>query len=221
MTTGACRVWWAAPTAVSPEDAALLSRTERQRLGNFRDAGNQMRFLSGAVMLRRLISDETGVAPADVEVDRSCSTCGESHGRPRLPGLSRYASIAHSGNRVGVALTGVGPVGVDVEQIVPRDFRRLAHRVLRPGERVTRLEEFYRYWTRKESVVKATGAGLAVSLRRVGVSRPDEPARLDHYPCASPGSPVPFAAMSDLKPGDGYVAAITVLGVSSCPVVEE
>lgn len=211
-----CRVWWAPPSYASTHDIALLDRFERQRLDSFRLADNRARFLCAAILLRRLVSVESGIPPERLVVDRSCATCRHPHGRPRLTGLDLHVSITHSGCRVGVALTRAGPVGLDVEEIARLDILRLATRVLGEGERVSGPEDFYRYWTRKESVVKATGAGIGVGLRRVRVSEPHAPPRLLSYP----GRPSLVATMHDLSPGDGYTAAVTVLGTGSCPVDE-
>lgn len=217
MTAGGiCQVVWTRPSSVTAGDAALLDEAERARLSGFRRPGNRTRFLCAAVLLRRMVSIETGVPPAQVTVDRTCGSCPHPHGRPRLTGLGLYASIAHSGDRVGVALTQAGPVGLDVERLVARDVTRLAGRVLGDGEHSGCLVDFYRYWTRKESVVKATGAGIVVGLRRVQVSPPDEPPRLLHY--LEEDSIV--ASMSDLAPGGDYVACLTVLGIGSCAVDE-
>jgi len=217
ISPGECWVWWATPNTVSPDDAIVLSRAERCRLDSFRKPDNRARFLCAAVLLRRLVAVETGIVAAQVAVDRTCAGCGDAHGRPQLVGLDLHTSIAHSGNRVGVALTRAGTVGLDVEQAVPRDFQRLAGRMLRGTEQASGLGEFYRYWTRKESVLKATGAGLTGGLRQVVVSPPHEPARLESYP----GVAGLTAAMYDLSPGSGYLAAITVLNTASCQVVEQ
>lgn len=211
-----CRVWWADPSTVTATDVALLDRAERRRLGDARRPDNRAHFLCGAVLLRRVVAAECGTEPDRVVVDRTCDGCGYPHGRPRLTGLDRYASVAHSGDRVGVAVTAAGPVGLDVERMVPRDIGRFAPRVLADGEEATGAADFYRYWTRKESVVKATGAGITVGLRRVKVSAPHEPPRLLAYP----GMADPVAGMRDLCPGSGYAAAVTILGAEWCPVDE-
>ena len=87
-----------------------------------------------------------------------------------LPGLGLHASITHSGEIVGVALSAAGPLGLDVEQVRERDISDLTRRVLGSGERSENPEDFFRYWTRKEAVVKATrdgiGVGLSAALRK-------------------------------------------------------
>ena len=150
----------------------------------------------------------TGTGAVAVRLDRSCDRCGEPHGRPRLPGTDLHASISHSGDIVGVALTGSGPVGVDVEKIGERDYEPLIPRVCGPEERsyVCSAGDFYTYWTRKEAVLKATGTGLRTPMTRLTVTPPGSaPALL-----ALDGDPPPCRLM-DVTAGPGYAAAVAVL----------
>jgi 4'-phosphopantetheinyl transferase len=200
-------VWWAIPAAVRPRDAGVLGEAELLRLASIRRPGDQARFVTAAALLRQVAGSRTGVPPARVAVERSCGRCPRAHGRPRLPGTGLHASISHSAGLVAVAVTSAGPVGIDVERVGDRDHAGAAERVLGHEDHAGEPAGFYRYWTRKESAVKATGDGLAASLAAVRVSAPGEPARLLEYP----GRAGLDAVMSDLRPGDGYAAAVTVL----------
>ncbi len=93
----------------------------------------------------------------------------------------------------------------------------LASGVLDPEERANSTTDFFIYWVRKESVVKATGDGVVVALERVRVSRPSEPARLLGYPNGTPLA----ATITDLHPGGDYVAATTVLATGPIVVTEQ
>jgi 4'-phosphopantetheinyl transferase len=205
-------VWWAVPGIVGPD---LLTAVEWARRDAYRQPADRDRFTTGAVLLRLAVAARTGLAPAAVPVVRDCPRCGKPHGRPRIEGYDVHVSISHSGERVGVAVAGV-PVGVDVERIRPIAIDGLATQTLGHGERAEDVAEFFRYWARKESAVKATGDGLAVPLAKVRVSRPDEPARLLGYP----GVPGLVATMRDLDAGTGYAAALTVLAPEPCTVSE-
>ncbi len=105
-----------------------------------------------------------------------------------------------------MALTTAGPVGVDIEQVLSANVRDMAPLCLAPTETVYRDGDFFTYWVRKESVVKATGDGLRVPLSQVVVSSAGEPARLRRYPGGSP-----TASMADLEVPPGYHGAVTVL----------
>jgi 4'-phosphopantetheinyl transferase len=132
-------------------------------------------------------------------------------------GTDLHASISHSGDRIVVALTGAGPIGVDVERISPIEVDALASDVLAPFEKASSARDFFVYWVRKESVVKATGDGIVAGLDRVRVSRPSEPPLLLDYP----GRSLSSATMTDLCPGEGYVAAVTVLAPEPIMVTEQ
>jgi 4'-phosphopantetheinyl transferase len=148
----------------------------------------------------------TGTAPANVVVERTCAGCGQPHGRPLLPGTQLHASVTHSGDVVGVALTRTGPLGLDVEQVRPIDVHGVSRIALRDGEEVRDPAGFFTYWTRKEAVIKALGGGLAAPLAQIQVTGPDDPPGL-----LSAGSLQPQAHLVELRPKDSYRAALAVL----------
>lgn len=73
-------------------------------------------------------------------------------------------NLSHSGEVV-VAAFSDRAVGIDVEQIVPRDFRAVSSRCFSEEEQKkiasseAPLQEFYRIWTGRESIVKRRGGG--------------------------------------------------------------
>lgn len=209
LDSGRCVVWWAPLVAAHAIDHAVLDEVETARARNLRRADDQRRSLLGAALLRLAVEELTGRPAGRVLVDRRCDACDRPHGRPRLPGTELFASVSHAGDWVAVALTGAGQVGVDVERVIAIDIDALAPVVV--GQlimtgRLT-LNDFFVYWTRKESVLKATGDGLAVRIAEIAVKGPAEPAALLAYP----GRPDMHAQMADLAPGTGHVAALTVL----------
>jgi 4'-phosphopantetheinyl transferase len=201
-----CQVWLADLDLVRPAHLALLDSVEQVRRARYYEEADQDRFTVAAVMLRLAVAGETGLAPAAVRVDRSCPGCGEPHGKPRVLDTDVHVSVSHSGGKVALAMTRDAPVGVDVESVTKRDTTGLVRSVLGGAEPLARPEDFYTYWCRKESVVKATGDGLRVPLVNVVVSPADTPPRLVSYQ----GAPL-VASMCDLPAGPGYVAVVTVL----------
>jgi 4'-phosphopantetheinyl transferase len=207
-------VWWGRPTAALPWHTELLAPAERERRLAFLRAEDQARFTVATAVLKLAVARRLGLPADRVSVDRACDDCGRPHGRPRLPGTGLAASISHSGDRVAVALTESVPVGVDVEQIRPVGVEEVAGHVLAADESAATLPDFFRYWTRKEAVVKATGEGLRMALPKVVVTRPDEPARLLRY-----GDRTDLvASLSDLDADEGYAAAIAVLAAGPIQV---
>jgi 4'-phosphopantetheinyl transferase len=208
-------VWWADPAWASPAHRALLDADERGRREALRRPADQDRFTVAAALLRLVGARATGLAPERVPVDRSCAQCGKPHGKPRIQGYDVHVSVSHSGGRVAVA-AGPAELGVDVEEVAEVNVADLAGHTLGPGESAAGPADFFVYWTRKESVVKATGDGITVALSGVRVTRPDEPAGLVSY-ATRPGL---VATVRDLRPGEGYAAALTVLAPEPVTVHE-
>ncbi len=187
----------------------LLDGQELDRAHQYRMAADSDRCLLGAVLLRLAAARRLGVRPADVAVDRTCGRCGEQHGRPQLPGSGLNASVSHSADVVTVALTGAGPVGVDVEAVRVIDFAAVADKVCTPAElaHLRVAADFYAYWTRKEAVLKATGEGLARPMADLHVAPPRSAPALLRLGGGTP----PACQLADISVGDGYHACVAVL----------
>jgi 4'-phosphopantetheinyl transferase len=104
-------------------------------------------------------------------LDRTAELGSEPSGRPYVDGLA--VSISHSRSLVAVTAAVAGPVGVDVEDVYPREVRGLARRWFAPSElewmaqQPDELVAFLYLWTAKEAVGKALGLGLRnTGLRR-------------------------------------------------------
>ncbi|WP_093177559.1 4'-phosphopantetheinyl transferase superfamily protein [Pseudovibrio sp. Tun.PSC04-5.I4] len=98
-------------------------------------------------------------------------------GKPFLPGFYPF-NISHSGGLVAVAFAPPGPLGVDIEHMRhDSDVDDLVSVVCHSQERqfiagITskeRVRSFYRCWTRKEALLKATGEGLRDDLSSIDV----------------------------------------------------
>jgi 4'-phosphopantetheinyl transferase len=110
-----------------------------------------------------------GIRDSEVDLERN------AFGKPRIRGREGvHFNIAHCRRAVAV-LVADRPVGVDVEAVRARDAS-VAARCFDVSE-LARVEaaaepdrEFFRYWTLKESYVKALGCGLSYPLRDVHVA---------------------------------------------------
>ncbi|WP_181783318.1 4'-phosphopantetheinyl transferase family protein [Pseudonocardia pini] len=197
-------VWWARPVdpAGAPHLLALLDAHERARIDRFRRPADQARYLGAHALARLVLGSRLGLDPAAVVIDRTCR-CGEQHGKPRVPGLE--FSLTHSGDRVGVAVSAAGPVGLDVEEL--RDLAALdglAEHALSPAEpRPPDGHAFLRVWTRKEALLKATGEGLSSPMNAITLAG----ARVVSW-SAGPAQ----AWLVDLHAGPDHPAALAGLG---------
>ncbi|HET8657974.1 MAG TPA: 4'-phosphopantetheinyl transferase superfamily protein [Micromonosporaceae bacterium] len=213
LVSGVCEVWWAAPGQQRPHHLSLLTGPERQRWERLRRDEDRARFIVATALLRIAVGRVLGTPPDRVVVERTCPTCGEPHGRPRLPGGELEVSVSHSGGQVAVALTTTAPVGVDVEEKRDLDAAALAAQILAPGERADGLDGFFTLWARKEAVVKATGDGLRVRMDQVAI---DDDGRVLSYP----GRAGLAAVVVDLAPRPGYAGALATLSAAP-PQVRE
>jgi 4'-phosphopantetheinyl transferase len=205
LTQRRCDVWLAATHDYRPWHDKLLDGPERVRCSGFLRSADRTRFVLAAALTKIAAARVLAIAPADVHVDRACSTCGAQHGRPILSDTDLHVSVTHSGSTVAVALTRAGPVGVDIEARSQRVLPA-ADLIVTPAEPVRTPHDLLTYWCRKESVMKATGDGLRVPPTEVVVSPAGVPPRLLSYL----GRPR-RAAMTDLDLDGSLTGALTVL----------
>jgi phosphopantetheinyl transferase len=105
--------------------------------------------------------------------DESRAVDTDARGKPIVPGEPMlHVSIAHTRNLVAAAASAIGPVGIDIEYRNPdRDLGRLALAAFGPAEcqavAVHGVSAFYRIWTLREAISKATGDGMALVADRI------------------------------------------------------
>lgn len=140
---------------------AMAGPTRQRRADAFRFPKDRRLCLGAGLLLSHAIR-EAGFALGEPEA-------GE-YGKPAFPGSGFHFNLSHSGDWVLCAAAG-HEVGCDIERIGRADLS-VAKRFFAPGEYAAILaspeEErnvlFYRFWTLKESFVKATGFGLHLPL---------------------------------------------------------
>lgn len=216
-------VWWATPSD-RPELWALLSPGERLRGQRLRRPEDRAHFVASRALLRLILAAHVHQPPSEIPVGQVCRRCGShEHGKPQLIGSGPAFSITHAGDCIGVAVHARHPVGIDVEptsQVIDPERVALASVALNPRERVAyeRLAPARRglaavqWWARKESILKATGWGLAIAPDQLGVSAPDRSPALHEWPAAYALGGSGDISLHDLRPRPGYVGCLTVLG---------
>ena len=141
-------------------------------------------------LLHDVLREVLGNVP---RIDRTCPDCAEQHGKPVLDHPDLHVSSSHAAGLAVVAVTDVGPVGVDVEKADAAGFPGFDGVALAPGE----TGDAARIWTRKEAVLKATGEGLRTDPRTVVVTGEREPVR--------------GAALYDVPVPEGWCASLAVV----------
>jgi len=144
-----------------------LPREERERIGLFHHAADRSRAIAAAILPRLVIYRLRGIPLAEVALPRTRA------GKPWYPDDPGFHfNLSHSGEYVALAI-GSHPVGVDCEQTrMNRDTDAIARRFFSAAEQQwlagchdsERARRFFELWSRKESLLKATGAGLSGSL---------------------------------------------------------
>jgi 4'-phosphopantetheinyl transferase len=210
---------WAAslepPTEFISRFVAILSPDEKERASRFRFDKHRNRFVAGRAILRSLLGRYLNCPPAQLQFIYGF------HGKPALAGQfaeTLHFNLAHSENMALVAVTHIGAVGVDVEQVRPMaDADELVERFFSARE-IALFQQvpedqksiaFLNLWTRKEAWLKANGQGIAHSLNRVEVTfLPGESAELLALPEDS-GSNSNWV-LRELNPAPGFIGALAL-----------
>lgn len=200
------RAWLDQPAREIAGLRRLLSNHEVQRAGRFVLESDRTRFIAAHGILRLILSRYTAEEP-----DRLSFTAPDT-GKPYLAYQQDHGlmfNLSHSANVVLVAITRGREVGVDVERVreIPEAIaiaQRMfpsATRELYAAAEPERERLFFRFWTRYEARLKASGAGLAGADRTPGLE-------------SSEGSDLAEGmrawAIEDVHPYPGYVGAVAV-----------
>lgn len=208
-------VWWIEVNEATRHLDALIATLDNSELGRaarFARECDRIRFIVAHGALRRLLA---------VYLDQPASALTFRHGRFGKPMLDQPTlgfNLSHSGNLVGIAIAPAKiDVGIDVERMRPvSNPDGLIRHCLSLTERATwhalpaagREAAFFRLWTCKEAVLKATGEGLTRRMNSIslGFAEPDP------YIPEMPGLSVrildivpPYAAALALAPRDSLM----------------
>ena len=158
---------------------------------------------------RQLLAKTLKLAPEKITIRKA------EHGKPYLADYPALAfNLSHSAEKMMVALAWNCRVGVDIEVIKQRiNVAGLVNKCF-GTEEITywnqlpgceKNQAFYRFWTRKEAFVKATGNGIVLGLNNC-VINPDNPKNFLRIPsqCGKPSE----WHLQDIDLGDGVCSAI-------------
>jgi len=156
-----------------------LAPDEHARAARFRQPAHRETWRAGRAWVRHHLAEALDVAPASIVF------VTDDRGRPRVLGAPAAfdCNWSHSGPWMALAVSHHGPVGIDVE-VVRSDFpiAEVEGTVCTPGERAAlaaltdptaKQRLFFRLWTAKEALMKATGLGAALDPARIDVRLQD------------------------------------------------
>jgi 4'-phosphopantetheinyl transferase len=193
----------------------LLSKDENGRADRFRFESDRVRFVASHGGMRTIIGSYCTTRPQDLVFGSG------AHGKPFLktPSVPLQFNLSHSGIRAALAVTRNMRCGIDIEKVrsqisdqalAERFFCERENEWLRSLPAEQRIQGFFRLWSVKESILKAVGKGLSVSLSKVDASSV----------LAGTSSNVSFEdegglislSVGELHTTEGYTAALAVEG---------
>jgi 4'-phosphopantetheinyl transferase len=142
----------------------IITPDELTRYERFACRQTALTWLTARAGLRFLLGRYLDLPARDLVIHTS------ENGKPFVENMyDLYFNVSHSANIVVIAMTGWA-VGIDVENLNRRvDSAAVLRRFFSPTEQANCAENmlldapktFFRGWTRKEAVLKATGEGIA------------------------------------------------------------
>jgi 4'-phosphopantetheinyl transferase len=202
--------------------ADTLSAAEKERAGKFKFDRHRNRFIAGRGWLRATLAAYLQTNPA--RLDFVYSVQGKPALSPEFDPAQIHFNLAHSEDLALLAITRIGPVGIDVERIrqvkdaaelVARFFCARENELFQQLPASEKPAAFFNLWTRKEALLKATGEGIGKALSEVEVSfLPGEPARL--VGIAGDADRAAQWRLHELSPAPGYVGAVAIQAPSVC-----
>ena len=139
----------------------LLSPDEKYRAARYHQQKDKNRFVIGRGMLRKILSFYTNCPPDAIEFKKGIN------GKPYMhqPFLIQF-NLSYSYNYILIGIASEA-IGIDVEYVNPKfDFELLLDACFMSAEiqAITDSDQprqqFFKFWTRKEALLKATALGL-------------------------------------------------------------
>jgi len=160
-------LWLGDPSPPAPEIAPdICTAAEQERAKRFASPGDAMRYLQTRAVLRRLLAAYAGLPATAIEI-------GEGRdGKPFVANGAIAFNLSHSGATLAIAIRAGSDaeagLGVDVQQVKAVDELALARSLFAESEiamleglgKAARRAAFFRLWTCREAVLKASGLGM-------------------------------------------------------------
>jgi 4'-phosphopantetheinyl transferase len=188
----------------------VLSEDERERASRFHFDIHRSRFIAARAALRTLLGMYLERTP------RQLTFIYGANGKPTLSGHPMHFNVSHSEAGGLFAFTRLAPVGADLERVRPvPDMMQIARLFFSPLEARAllavptkeRTDAFFRCWTRKEALIKATGDGLSCTLDSFAVSLGESASVLEVE--GDPGAASEWS-LYHLAPSAGYVGSVAI-----------
>lgn len=147
-----------------------LSADEKMRANNYYTKSLSNKYIIHHGILRHILSYFNNQSPQDIEFTHN------EYGKPFLKDSVIHFNMSHCYNMVSYIIAFNQRVGIDIENHDNNlNIQELASLVLTPTESQylseleskKKLELFYLLWTKKESLIKASGQGLSYPINTI------------------------------------------------------
>jgi len=158
----------------------LLNQAEKEKAASFIRPVLQQKYIKTRGILRQVLGSYLNIKPQKISIQIA------EYGKPFIEGAELFFNLSHTGNKLVLAVSNTGEVGVDLEQykqrhnligLVKKCFSALEQDYWLGLPESQKVIQFYRFWVRKEAFVKAVGRGIAVGLNQCEVNPHD----LSHF----------------------------------------
>jgi len=152
------------------EVGKLLSPSELRKSSKFRFPNDRLIYLTGRGILRKLSGEMLKSPAADLVIREG------QYGKPYFEGFEKRLpfNLSNSGTMISIAFEFTErEVGLDIE-VIDKNFNYWEmggyYFCKRECDAIYSHRDFYRYWTMKEALLKATGVGLIDDLNAIDMS---------------------------------------------------
>lgn len=189
----------------------ILDATEQAHAEKIKNDLSRKRYVEVHGRLRKVLAQALNERPEKISIKKA------EHGKPYLADMPELAfNLSHSADAMVIAVGRYCQLGVDIEYYKPRaNMTGLVNKCFAEEEIAywnhvpedQKISEFYRFWTRKEAFVKASGRGIALGLKHCVVN-PENQAEFLRVP-ADCGQAALWH-MVDLVLGQGICSSLVV-----------
>ena len=152
-----------------PELSKYLNTTELQCAQNYHFQKDKNQFIICRTLLKFILAQHKSVAITEINIEI------DSNRKPYLAlDQSVCFNVTHAKDYALILVRNDDPVGIDIEYLnIDFNFSEILLDIYSNLEIETvtnaknKTDTFYKYWTRKEAIVKATGTGISDFLPQI------------------------------------------------------
>ncbi|WP_372948103.1 4'-phosphopantetheinyl transferase family protein [Mariniphaga sp.] len=185
----------------------FLSPFEKNRANRYHFSKDKNRFIICRTVLKFLLAEQTGLDVNEIVLDKYFNK------KPYLPSHpSVFFNVTHADDYAVIAIA-KKPIGVDIEYVNEDfEFKEILLSFFNKSEidyvlnSNDKQRTFYKLWTRKEAIVKATGKGIDDDFPEI--------VSLDGYHHLRPGllSNIEVLQAFSFELNDDYIGAVACSG---------